>query len=337
MRKLRMILFPLVLLVFLFCFMGYGTIHLSPGEILAYLTDFIADKTPADWIKSDLLWYIRMPHTVLAFIIGGGLALTGAVMQGVMRNPLADSYLLGISSGASLGAVLAIALGISTIFGLSGIGAMAFIGAGLVSFLILILTGLTRKGGSLILILIGVALNALCSAAVSFIVQGMAEPSKTRSVQFWLMGSIMVDDWKSIGVLALVVGAGTLFFMNQWRIMDLMLMGDDLSISMGKNLSFYRKIYIAVSALMVGTMVYMCGMVGFVGLLIPHVVRLVYGSRHRVLLPLSFLTGGCFLVGADMIGRNLISGIELPIGVTAAVCGAPFFVWMLLSGKYGTK
>ena len=140
MRKLRMILFPLVLLVFLFCFMGYGTIHLSPGEILAYLTDFIADKTPADWIKSDLLWYIRIPHTVLAFIIGGGLALTGAVMQGVMRNPLADPYLLGISSGASLGAVLAIALGISSIIGLSGIGTMAFIGAGLVSILILIFT-----------------------------------------------------------------------------------------------------------------------------------------------------------------------------------------------------
>jgi iron complex transport system permease protein len=337
MKQLRMILFPVLLLFLLICFMGYGVIYLSPEEIFTYLSDFITGEVPENPIKSDLLWYIRMPHGVLAFIIGGGLAVTGAVMQGVMRNPLADPYLLGISSGASLGAVLAITWGITSVFSLSGIGAMAFIGAGLVSFLILIFTGITGKSGSLILILIGFALNALCSAAVSFIVQAMAEPSKTRSVQFWLMGNIMVDDWISIGVLALVVATGTFFFMSQWRVLDLMLMGDELSVSLGKNLAFYRKIYIAVSALLVGAMVYMCGMIGFVGLLIPHMVRLVYGSRHKTLLPFSFLTGGCFLVGADMIGRNLISGIELPIGVTAAVCGAPFFVWMLLSGKYGAK
>jgi iron complex transport system permease protein len=337
MKSIRRILFPFVLIALFLLFLGYGTIYLSPGDICTDIINFVLGETPVDPVKSDLLRYIRLPHAVLAFIIGGGLAVTGAVMQGVMRNPLADPYLLGISSGASLGAVLTIACGISTVFGLSGIGAFAFLGAGLVSLLILFFTSITGKGGSLILILIGFALNALCSAAVSFIVQAMAEPSKTRSIQFWLMGNIMVDDWISIGILVFVLAAGTLYFLSQWRILDLMLVGDELSISLGKNLAFYRKVYIGVTAIMVGAMVYMCGMIGFVGLLIPHMVRLVYGSRHRSLLPLSFLAGGCFLVGADMIGRNLISGVELPIGVTASVCGAPFFVWMLLSGKYGAK
>lgn len=255
-------------------------------------------------------------------------------MQAIMKNPLADPYLLGVSSGAGLGAVLAISLGIGTLEGLSGVGVCAFLGAGLISALILIFSAFSGKSGSLSLILIGLALNALCSAVVNFIVQAMADPSKTRSVQFWLMGNISVDDWFSIMGLGVIILLGTFYFMTQSRILDLMLIGDDISLSMGRNLAVYRKIYIAVTAIMTGATVYMTGMIGFVGLLIPHMVRLVIGAGNRRLISASFFTGGCFLVCADLAGRYVIPGMELPIGVTAAVCGAPFFVWMLLSGKY---
>ena len=250
-----------------------------------------------------------------------------------MKNPLADPYLLGISSGASLGAVLAIALGIGTIGGLDGIGAAAFLGAGLVSLLILLISSISGKGEGLTLLLAGFALNAACSAAVSFFVTVVADTSKTRSIQFWMMGNIRADSWMAIGILAILVTAGCFFFFSQRRILDLMLVGDDLSLTMGQKLSVYRKVYIAVMALLVGAVVYMSGMIGFVGLIIPHGVRLLVGASHGRLLPLAALTGGTFLCWADILGRNAISGLELPIGVMAALAGSPFFLWMLVSGK----
>lgn len=254
-------------------------------------------------------------------------------MQAVMKNPLADPYLLGISSGASLGAVLAIALGIGMIGSFDGIGAAAFLGAGLVSLLILLISSISGKGEGLTLLLAGFALNAACSAAVSFFVTVVADTSKTRSIQFWMMGNIRADSWMAIGILALLVTAGCFYFFSQRRILDLMLMGDDLSLTMGQKLSTYRKVYIAVMALLVGAMVYMSGMIGFVGLIIPHGVRLLVGSSHGRLLPLTALTGGTFLCWADILGRNAISGLELPVGVMAALAGSPFFLWMLISRK----
>lgn len=326
----------LVLLLFLLTLyaLGWGMIPLTPEETARYIYLSVTDPSGAGSIPQDAMQFIRLPHMVLSFLIGAGLAVCGAVMQAVMRNPLADPYLLGISSGASLGAVLAIALGVGTVFGLDGTGAFAFIGAGLVSLLILLIASATGKGDSLTLLLSGFALNAACSAAVSFIVTAMAEPNKTRSIQFWMMGNIMTGSWVVTLVLAAVVGSGFLYFLTQRRVLDLMLIGDELSLSMGRNLAAYRKWYIGVTALMVGSIVYVSGMVGFVGLLIPHAVRLVVGSVHRRVVPMSALAGGCFLVWADIIGRNAVPGMELPIGVTAALVGAPFFLWMLLRRKY---
>lgn len=314
--------------------MGWGTIPLTPEETVRYIWLSITDPYGQGSIQQDAIQFIRLPHMVLSFLIGSGLAICGAVMQAVMRNPLADPYLLGISSGASLGAVLAIALGIGSVFGLDGTGAFAFAGAGLVSLLILFMASVTGKGDSLTLLLSGFALNAACSAAVSFIVTAMAEPNKTRSIQFWMMGNIMTGSWIVTLILSIVVGGGFLYFLLQRRVLDLMLMGDALSLSMGRNLAVYRKWYIGVTALMVGSIVYVSGMVGFVGLLIPHAVRLAVGSTHRRVIPMSGLAGGCFLVWADIIGRNAVPGMELPIGITAALVGAPFFLWMLFKRKY---
>ena len=258
-------------------------------------------------------------------------------MQAVMRNPLADPYLLGISSGAGLGAVIAMALGADAYLGVHGVSMCAFLGAVGISLAILFVASAAGKGDSLTLLLVGFAMNALCSAALSFIIQAMADSHKTKSVQFWLMGNIMADSWTDIGILAGIIAAGSIFFMGQRRILDLMLIGDELSLSMGRNLAVYRKIYILVVAVLVGSIVYVAGMVGFIGLIIPHMVRMAAGSGHKSLIPLAGLAGGCFLAWADVLGRNLINGTELPIGIMAAVCGAPFFAWLLLGGKYGGR
>nr|WP_308612134.1 iron ABC transporter permease [uncultured Dialister sp.] len=336
MKKFRFIILAVGAMAAAVAALCAGPISLSPAELVYGLWNLLRG-IPSESIQEDLINYLLLPHIALSFFVGGGLALCGAVMQAVMRNPLADPYLLGVSPGAGLGAVMAIAFGIETCHGLSGIGICAFLGAGIASILILLFSAISGKKDSLTFILAGFALNTLCSASVNFIIQAMADPSRTRSVQFWMMGNIIVDDWKSIGSLALVMMAGLMFFMSQWRMLDLMLIGDNISITMGRNLAVYRKVYIAFTALLAGSSVYMTGMIGFVGLMVPHAVRLVLGASHKSLIPMSFFCGGCFLICADLAGRYIIPGMELPIGVTSAVCGAPFFLWMMLSGRYGRK
>ena len=334
MRKCFVVGAAILMGLALFLSLGYGPISLTPVETAHYLRKILGGSGGS--IEEDVLLYIRIPHLLLSFFIGVGLAVCGVVMQAVMRNPLADPYLLGISSGASLGAVLAISLGISAIGSFDGVGLFAFVGAATVSMAILCISSITGKGGSLTLLLSGFALNAACSAAVSFLITLMADSSKTRTVQFWMMGQLRMDSWLSIGVIGCLVTAGTLFFMSQRRMLDLMIIGDTLSLTLGAKLSVYRKWYIAVTALLVGSLVYAAGMIGFVGILVPHAVRLFTGSSHGHLIPFSALVGGVFLSWADIWGRNLLPGLEIPIGIMAALAGAPFFVWMLLRRKYVT-
>ena len=333
--SVRSTLAVLVAVILTIWALGQGVIRLGFGETLFFLWQIVTDPTGVGSIRQDVLQYLRLPNLVLSFLVGAGLAVCGAVMQAVVRNPLADPYLLGVSAGASLGAVLAIALGIHTFMGLDGTGAFAFLGASAISIVILLIASFTRRrGGSLTLLLAGFALNAACSAGVSFIITALAEPSKTRSVQFWMMGGIVTGGWGAALPLLAVTVLGSLFFYSQRRILDLMLVGDELSLSMGRDLALYRKIYIAATAVMVGTAVYVAGMIGFVGLLVPHAVRLVTGSVHRRVIPMSALVGGAFLACADIVRRNIFPGMELPIGVATALVGAPLFLWMLCRRMY---
>lgn len=308
--------------------LSLGQVRIAPMEAVDLGFSFLKQGY-TETIPGDVIAYIRLPHFALSFIIGSGLAVCGAVMQAVMKNPLADPYLLGVSSGASLGAVVGIAIGAGRLLGVHAVGICAFFGAILVSVLLLLFSYITGRGNSLSLLLFGFALNALCGGAVNLIIMGMHNTGKTRSVQFWLMGNIMADDWKTTGLLFAVVLAGILFFFTQRRLLDLMLMGDELSLTMGRNLASARKWYILATSFLVGAMVYVSGIIGFIGLIIPHMARLVAGAGHRQMLPLAALGGGAFLSLAEAAGRVMIPGAELPIGVTAAVCGLPFFLWMI--------
>ena len=303
----------------------YGEVSISMNDVQAYFYHILLGQE-VNTIPSSAITYIRIPHIITAFLIGAGLSLTGLVMQTVMQNDLADPYLLGISSGANLGAVLAIILGITTFANVAGIGIFAFLGALIVAFIILSIANIMRRLDAVTMILMGL---------VSFAITLMADTSKTKSIQFWLLGSLQNVSVSLTTVLFVVIILGLIFFISQSRILDMMLLGEELSITMGRSLVVYRQIYIVIVSIIVGFIVYASGIIGFVGLVIPHCARFIVGQKHKRLIPLTMLIGGTFLIWADAIGRNIISGMELPIGVSAAVCGAPLFLWLLL--KRGSK
>ena len=194
--KLRTAGWSIVFLVLSFLSLSWGIVEITPKEALVYTWQAVLGMESGS-ISSDVVQYLRLPHFILAFAVGWGLALCGTVMQAVMRNPLADPYLLGISSGAGLGSVIAMALGADAYLGVHGVSICAFLGAVGISLVILFVASAAGKGDNLTLLLVGFAMNALCSAALSFIIQAMADTHKTKSVQFWLMGNIMADSWIS--------------------------------------------------------------------------------------------------------------------------------------------
>ena len=281
----------------------------------------------------DIVWFIRLPRIVLGVAVGMGLATVGVVMQAVVQNPLADPYILGISSGASLGATAAILLGIGA-FGSNSVGACAFLGALGVSVAVIWISHLGGRATSVKLVLAGVALSSVCSAVSNFIVYVADDPGRFMTVTFWLMGSLAGAEWESNGVIFLVVLLALAFFLTQSRTLNLMLLGDDTAITLGTNLHRYRQVYLVAASLVVGFVVYASGVIGFVGLIIPHVIRVLFGVDHRKLLPLSALAGGIFLVWADVVARTIIPNAELPIGILISIVGAPAFVLLLIKKTY---
>lgn len=291
-----------------------------------------------EWGEGSLfrvIWYIRLPRLILAVAIGMGLSVCGVIMQAVVKNPLADPYVLGISSGASLGATLAIMLGVGTFFGSNFVGVMAFLGAFLISLAVVAIASIGGRANSVKLLLAGTALSSVCSAFSSFIVYFAHDKEGMQTVTYWMMGALGGATWALDGVVMLVVLAGILFFLTQYRTLNLMLLGDEVSITLGTNLHRWRQIYLLVSAAIVGFAVYAAGMIGFVGLVIPHVVRMIYGTDHKKLIPISALVGAIFLVWADVGCRTLIPGQEMPIGILTSMIGAPCFIYLMARKRYG--
>ncbi len=281
------------------------------------------------------VWYLRLPRLVLAAGIGMGLAVCGVVMQAVVKNPLADPYVLGISSGASLGATLAILAGAGAVFGGNSIGFMAFLGAFGVSLLVVTLANMGGRANSVKLLLAGMAASSVCSAFSNFIVYTAHDREGIQTVTYWMMGSMAGATWEQDGAVLAVALMGLLFFWTQHRNLNLMLLGDESAITLGTDLHRWRQLYLLVSAAMVGFAVYAAGMIGFVGLVVPHVVRMLFGTDHKKLIPLCALSGAVFLVWADVACRVLIEGTELPIGILTSMIGAPVFIYLMSRKKYG--
>ena len=277
-----------------------------------------------------IVWQIRMPRVILGFLAGSGLALCGCVMQAVVQNPMADPYILGVSAGATLGATGSLFLGIGTISGV-----WAFIGAGAACFLVLALSSADGKTTSVKLILSGMIVNALLTAFSNFIIAVAGDSDGMMSIKFWTMGSLTRANWHNIGSIALVVLAATIFFLTQSQTLDGLMLGEEAAITIGINTFRCRLVYLLVLSMLTGALVSVCGTIGFVGLIIPHVARALAGTSHRRLLPITVLAGGLFMLWVDAIARSMIPNTELPVGIFTAVIGAPFFVYVMVRKKYG--
>lgn len=281
-------------------------------------------------VEAGIVWQYRMSRALMAAGSGGGLALCGLVLQSVLRNPLADPYLLGISAGASTGAVCVMLLGIGA--GTVTVGAGAFTGACLAFGLILLLSGGIQNNTGRI-ILAGVAGTQLFNALTSFIVSTAANAEQSRGVMFWLLGSLSGVRWPDAILCALVSLAGLLLVIGHARSLDTFSFGVEISATLGTRVLFVRIVLLLITALVTAVIVSAIGAVGFIGLVIPHITRMLVGYRHLVSIPVAFIAGSHFMILADLLSRTLIAHQVLPVGVVTALIGAPVFAVILYSNR----
>lgn len=276
-----------------------------------------------------ILWQIRMPRVVLGALVGGTLALSGAAYQGVFRNPLADPYLLGVAAGAGLGATLAIAYGPdSSSWPIDALPACAFAGACLgvaAAWVVGRTSGSSRDVASLVLA--GVAVAAFLSAVQTYVQQ--REIDEIRTVYGWLLGRLSTSGWDEVLLILPYVAVATAGILLHRRLLDVLSVGEDEAESLGVDTTRVRLLVVGAATLGTAAAVAVSGLIGFVGIIVPHVVRLVAGSSYRIVLPLSLLFGAAFLVLADVVARLVVAPAELPIGVITAFVGAPFFAVVL--------
>ncbi|KKB36843.1 Vitamin B12 ABC transporter, permease component BtuC [Bacillus thermotolerans] len=305
-------------------------------EIALFKTFPLEAFITPDWsvAEENIVWNLRFPRVLLAIIAGAGLAVIGTAIQALVRNSLADPYILGVSSGASVGATLVILFGAFSIFGPYALVAAAFLGSLLSMILVFFLAQVGGKISTVRLLLAGIAVSMILSAVTSFIVISAPQEEGIKTAMFWMMGSLSGAKWTFIPIPAAVTLIGFLFLWSQYRSLNILLMGEEAAVTLGIRLEHFRKLLIVVTALLTGVLVSVCGSIGFVGLMVPHIVRLVMGSDHRTVLPISALVGAIFLVWADICARTVISPEEMPIGIVTALCGGPFFLWLLRRSAY---
>lgn len=307
-----------------------GSTDIAPGHVWSVVLRRLGGAPARPGTDDLIVWQLRVPRALLAALAGAGLGLVGTATQAMVRNPLADPYLLGISNGASLGAVAAIVLGASAdaLLGL-GLSAAAFAGA-LASFALV--WCIARRGGGfspLRLVLAGVGVGQFLSGFTSYLVLQAGDEQQTRSVLFWLMGSLGGATWSVLWLPAAAVAAGLLALQARARAMNALLMGDETAAGVGVDVTRLRRELFVVTGLLTGVLVAVSGAIGFVGLMVPHLCRLVVGGDHRRLLPLSALTGALLLVVVDVVCRTAMDSQELPVGVVTAMIGAPVLLFLL--------
>lgn len=303
-----------------------GPAQISASEVWGSILSHLGiGESSLTTLRDEIIWQLRMPRVLAAAAVGAGLAICGAIMQAVLRNPLADPYLLGLSSGASFGAVLVIVLGFSIALPLAAFG-----GALGALALTLVMAGAIGRMTASRTILAGVAVSAALGALTSLVIFWSATGDTYREILGWLLGSLAGVTWPMaiLALVAIVVVGGPLILSA--GALDAFAFGDRAAASLGVSVERTRWILLSATALLTGCLVAVSGSIGFIGLVVPHAVRLIVGARHRVLLPLSALTGAVVLIWADTLARTIFDPRELPVGVVTALIGAPLFGLLLL-------
>ena len=321
------------ILTLLIC-VQYGTERIPFGDVLRLL--LASSEMPAGSTGVSpgvILWEVRVPRLILAFLVGSSLATVGVALQALLRNPLADPYILGISSGAALGAALALQFGASWAFaGFSALHLFAFVGAAVTMIGIYHIAAAGGRIPVQTLLLAGVIINAILSALILFITS-LSDSTSAFRLFFWLMGSLATLGYAGLLALAVYVILGTTLLFGQGRHLNLLSLGEEPAQGLGLEVEGVKRVIFFTSALLTGAVVAVSGLIGFVGMIVPHAVRMVLGPDHRLVLPASALVGGTFLAIADTIARSLLAPSELPVGVITALCGGPFFIYLLVTRR----
>jgi iron complex transport system permease protein len=313
-----------------------GTQYIGLGKLISVLSSALLDQpTDNDVLKTTnvILLQVRLPRVFLGFLVGVCLASVGVALQALLRNPLADPYVLGVSSGAALGVAVAVLFGIgTTVLAFSLLPVCGFLG-GLVALLVVYRMAATYDRLPIHSVLLaGVILNAIFSALIMFITSIM-EPNRSFGMMAWLMGSLTAPAYPALAALSVYLLAGLFLLFKQVRVLNILALGEEPARSLGIDTERAKRVIFLVSALLTGAVVSVSGMIGFIGMIIPHAVRLVIGADHRLLLPASALVGGIFLMVADTMARTFFVPSEVPVGIITALAGGPFFVYLLVWRK----
>lgn len=310
---------------------GVGSVAIAPTRVVATIATHLApwaDRGSAG-LDDQIVWEFRLPRALLGLVVGAALGVTGAVLQAVVRNPLADPFVFGVSSGASVAAVAALTL-TSGVFAAVSTPLAAFVGALLTTLAVFLLAQRSGRVTPNRLVLAGVAMSYLLSSITSYLVLRASGPNQgVGQVLSWLAGSLAAATWADLGVPTLVLVAATTLLVLLARVLNAFLTGDETAASLGIDVGRMRLVLFVVTSLLVGVVVAVSGSIGFVGLVVPHAVRMVIGSDHRWVLPASALAGGLLLVVVDIGARLVLAPTEVPVGLLTAVVGAPFFLWLL--------
>lgn len=304
-----------------------GAIHIAPADVAGAVVNALSGKSSTASEDELILFSVRLPRILFAGIVGASLSLGGVVFQALLRNPLADSYVLGISGGSALGAILGIVIGASSFY--LGVPFLAFGGALVTVFLVFIVAGGSR--GVMLdnsLLLAGVVVNAFFSAAILFALS-VVNSMELHSISFWLMGDLSRASLNEIAGTALCLTVCFVLLYTQARKLNLMVQGEETALQMGVNVLATKYILLIVTSLITAVAVSFAGIIGFIGIMVPHMMRLVFGSDHRLLMPAAALFGASFLVAADTLARTILAPAELPVGVITALCGAPYFIFLM--------
>ncbi len=313
-----------------------GTQYIGLGDIFRLLSSALFEPVSdneALRTTGVILIQVRLPRVFLGFLVGSCLASVGVALQALLRNPLADPYVLGVSSGAALGVAIAVLFGIgSTVLALSLLPVCGFAGS-LIALLVIYRMAATYDRLPIHSVLLaGVILNAIFSALIMFITSIM-EPNRSFGMMAWLMGSLTAPAYTVLSALSVYLMIGLVLLFKQVRVLNILALGEEPARSLGIDTERAKRVIFLLSALMTGAVVSFSGMIGFIGMIIPHAVRLVVGADHRLLLPASALVGGMFLMLADTIARTAFVPSEVPVGVITALAGGPFFVYLLVWRK----
>lgn len=332
--KLSVLMFTLVA-VMVFA-ISIGPINIPFLQTMAILADQLGLPVAKTYMDNELLVVsqIRLPRVLVGGMVGAALGISGAVMQGIFRNPLVEPGYVGVSSGAAVGAVSALFFGWSA-FGPWVVPLSAFFGAIIAVFIILSVWQGSRYRSVATLLLLGIGINALLSALINIMVASSSTEQELRSIIFWLQGGLEARTWEHVKMISLPIVFGSIVTMMYGRDLNMMLLGDEQASSSGLHVRKTRYTLLILASLMTGSAVAVSGIISFVGLVVPHIIRLLTGPDNRLLLPASAIGGAIFLILADVISRMILQPITLQIGVVSACIGAPLFIALILRSRHG--